>query len=115
MLDGVRLSFLGLMRLAVPLAECLSVRFGVRAGSVVLQCVPRSLEMVVGIAAIQLAGAVYCPVHPSMPVQRIAALAKEADAQVILLRGKAPVSLSSPDSSFYSSSYSLRVAKRRRI
>lgn len=48
-----------------------------------MQCVERSLEMVVGLMAILAAGGVYCPVHPDEAVERVRYLLGSTKAVVV--------------------------------
>ncbi len=57
---------------------------GITQGDVVIQCVERSLEMVVGMVAIQLIGAVYCPFHPDDPIERGKQIAVDVGAKLVL-------------------------------
>jgi amino acid adenylation domain-containing protein len=83
-LDNQSLTYSRLIERALQVAKVMYVRAGVRQGDVVVQCVERSLEMVVGMVAIQLLGAVYCPVHPEDPVERIAFVVKNVNAKCVL-------------------------------
>jgi len=57
---------------------------GVRPETLVGVAVERSVEMMVGLLAILKAGAAYVPMDPSYPVQRIALMIEDSEAQVIL-------------------------------
>ena len=66
---------------ATSLATKLS-RMGVQAGSLVGIYLERSLEMIVGILAIQKAGGAYVPMDPSYPDERLAFMVSDANLDV---------------------------------
>jgi len=49
-------------------------------------CLPRSLEMVIGLLAILKAGAAYVPLDPTYPAERLAFLLEDSHAEVLLTR-----------------------------
>jgi amino acid adenylation domain-containing protein/non-ribosomal peptide synthase protein (TIGR01720 family)/FkbM family methyltransferase len=55
---------------------------GVKAGTLVPICVERSLDMMVGILGILKAGAVYVPLDPKYPAERISFMLADTDATV---------------------------------
>jgi amino acid adenylation domain-containing protein len=59
-------------------------QLGVRPDRLVGIAVERSVEMMVGLLAILKAGGAYVPMDPSYPVQRIALMIEDSEAQVIL-------------------------------
>lgn len=66
-------------QLAGPLAQC-----GVGANTLVGVCVPRSLEMLVGLLAILKAGGAYIPLDPAYPKERIEFMVADAQIKVLL-------------------------------
>jgi amino acid adenylation domain-containing protein/non-ribosomal peptide synthase protein (TIGR01720 family) len=61
---------------------------GTRPEHVIALALPRSVEMVVAILAVLKAGAAYLPVDPSLPVERIAFLLRDADCRLIVTAGQ---------------------------
>ena len=61
-----------------------ALRCGVVTGSVVAQCVERSLWLPLGMHAIQLCGAIYCPLNPGDPDQRLTQLMAQTRPAVVL-------------------------------
>ncbi|MBU6399999.1 MAG: amino acid adenylation domain-containing protein, partial [Verrucomicrobia bacterium] len=59
-------------------------QLGVGANSLVAVCLPRSLELVVGLLAVWKAGAAYVPIDPEYPAQRIAFMLQDAGALALL-------------------------------
>jgi amino acid adenylation domain-containing protein len=57
---------------------------GVRAGTVVGLCLPRSLDMVVGALGILKAGGAYLPLDPAYPADRLAFMLDDAQAPVLV-------------------------------
>ncbi|CAF3771336.1 unnamed protein product [Rotaria magnacalcarata] len=56
----------------------------VHPGDIVCQCVDRSIEMVVGIMGIMMSGAVYAPINPNDPFDRLELLVRQTRAKVVL-------------------------------
>ncbi|CAF0769190.1 unnamed protein product [Didymodactylos carnosus] len=54
-------------------------------GSIICQCVERSIEMVIGILSILTCGAVYCPLSPNDPPERLCSLIQETKSKHILI------------------------------
>lgn len=61
---------------------------GVKAGSVVVVMMERSIELITGLFAIMKAGAVYLPIDPGYPPERIRYLLEDSAATMILTNKK---------------------------
>jgi non-ribosomal peptide synthetase component F len=83
-LDDKHLTYAEVNEQANVLAQHLLTNCGVRQGHIIMQCVQRSLEMVIGILAILKIQAIYCPLNPADPSERHALLVEDTKAQVIL-------------------------------
>lgn len=59
---------------------------GIRADSLVGICVPRSVELIIGILAIWKAGAGYVPIDPNYPAARVSYLIEDSKVRVVLTR-----------------------------
>ncbi|MHA4810748.1 amino acid adenylation domain-containing protein, partial [Flavitalea flava] len=59
-------------------------RKGVRAESLVVICLERSLEMIIGILGIMKAGGAYVPIDPEFPFDRVRYMLEDTGASVIL-------------------------------
>ncbi|HEX3555526.1 MAG TPA: amino acid adenylation domain-containing protein [Thermoanaerobaculia bacterium] len=81
-----------LRRRAADLAAYLRAA-GVGPGSRVGLCVPRSLEMIVGIFGILEAGGAYVPLDPAYPGERLAFMLADSRAEVVLTRRGAAAGL----------------------
>ncbi|MFL5339539.1 MAG: amino acid adenylation domain-containing protein [Gemmataceae bacterium] len=82
-IQGRRLSYRELNERANRVAHALTER-GVQPDMPVALVVERSLEMVVGVLAILKAGGAYCPLDPTWPRERLAALLADTRPPVIL-------------------------------
>ncbi|MFG1954931.1 amino acid adenylation domain-containing protein [Micromonospora sp. NPDC048830] len=80
-----QLSYAALDRMSNQLAHLLRSQ-GVGPETLVGLCVPRSLEMVVGILAILKAGGAYVPLDPTYPRERLAYMVADSQARVLLTR-----------------------------
>ena len=79
----VQVSFGELDRWSNRLAWLLRGR-GVGRESLVGLCVPRSVEMVVGVLAVLKAGGAYVPLDPGYPRERLAYMVEDAGVRVVL-------------------------------
>ncbi|HVY36367.1 MAG TPA: amino acid adenylation domain-containing protein, partial [Polyangia bacterium] len=86
--SGHRLTYAELNARANRLAHHLRDR-GVCPDARVAICAERSVEMVVAILATLKAGGAYLPLEPSYPVERLAAIVKDAAPVVVLTHGTA--------------------------
>ena len=71
--------------------------FGVGPDALVGLCLERSLELVVGLLGILKAGGAYVPIDPTYPPDRVAFMLEDANASVVLMKGKSLASLSPSD------------------
>ncbi len=83
-----QLSYAGLERLSNRLAHLLRDR-GVGRESLVGLCMPRSLEMVVGLLAILKAGGAYVPLDPTYPRERLEYMVTDAGLPIVLTQRSA--------------------------
>ena len=81
--DGRQISYGELNRRANQLAHCLRER-GIGRDTMVGICVPRSIEMVVGILGIIKAGGAYVPLDPAYPLPRLELMLEDTQAAVVL-------------------------------
>ncbi|MFY2558179.1 amino acid adenylation domain-containing protein [Corallococcus terminator] len=81
--DGQALSYGELNARANQLAHDL-VRRGVGPETLVGVCMPRCIEMVVGLLGVLKAGGAYVPLNPSDPIQRLAWLFEDSKVTVLL-------------------------------
>lgn len=82
-LGSSRLSYAELDRRAEELADRLA-EAGVARGAIVGLCLPRSLELIVGLLAILKIGAAYLPLDPAYPADRLAFMVEDADAALVI-------------------------------
>ncbi|CAF1467162.1 unnamed protein product, partial [Adineta steineri] len=83
-LDEQSLTYCELLHCVQLLSLNLLNEYHVSLGDVICQCVERSLSMVIGIMAIEMAGGVYCPLSPRDPPHRLHALIQQTDCHLIL-------------------------------
>ena len=81
--EGAQLSYGELDRRAGQLAACLRAR-GAEPDQLVAICVERSLEMLIGLFGILKAGAAYVPLDPTHPPARLAQMAADSGARIVL-------------------------------
>ncbi|MEX2592395.1 MAG: amino acid adenylation domain-containing protein, partial [Anditalea sp.] len=81
--EGQQLSYQELDHKSNQLAHFLRSK-GVKEESLVLVCIGRSLEMVVGMMGILKAGAAYVPIDPHYPLERIRYIQEDTGAQLVL-------------------------------
>jgi amino acid adenylation domain-containing protein len=80
--DDRATSFEELLARARTLADTLRAR-GVRPGDSVALVLPKTTEAVVAVFGCLLAGAVYVPIHPRWPADRVAAVVEDCGARLI--------------------------------
>ncbi|WP_338068151.1 amino acid adenylation domain-containing protein, partial [Paracoccus siganidrum] len=78
-----RLDYAGLERASAALARRLAGA-GVKRGQIVAMLLPRGISAITGLLAIMRAGAVYLPLDPDYPRDRIASVLEDADPALIL-------------------------------
>jgi amino acid adenylation domain-containing protein len=81
--EDTYLTYDGLNRRANQLAHFL-MGMGVGPGTLVPICLPRSMEMIVGLLAILKAGGAYVPLDPSFPKQRLSYMLEDARASLLV-------------------------------
>ncbi|RLV04527.1 hypothetical protein CTZ27_11450 [Streptomyces griseocarneus] len=81
--DGTILTYRQLDERADRLAHALRRR-GVRADTTVGVCLPRSVDLVVAVLAVLKAGGAYVPLDPAYPPRRLAFMAADSRARVIV-------------------------------
>ncbi|CAF4244117.1 unnamed protein product, partial [Adineta steineri] len=84
-LGGQSLTYCELLHYVQVLSFTLLNEYHVVPGEVVCQCVERSLSMVIGIMAIEMAGGVYCPLSPRDPQHRLHALTQQTQSRLVLV------------------------------
>ncbi|CAF4030575.1 unnamed protein product, partial [Adineta steineri] len=84
-LDKQSLTYCELLYSVQMLSLTLLNEYHVFPGEVVCQCVERSLSMVIGIMAIEMAGGVYCPLSPRDPQHRLRALTQQTQSRLVLV------------------------------
>ena len=81
--EGQALSYAELDKQANQVAHAL-IEQGIQPDTLVGLCVPRSLEMVVGLLGILKAGGAYVPLDPDYPQDRLAFMVQDSSAPVVL-------------------------------
>ncbi|CAF1398572.1 unnamed protein product, partial [Adineta steineri] len=84
-LDEQSLTYCELLHYVQVLSLTLLNEYHVFPGKVVCQCVERSLSMVIGIMAIEMAGGVYCPLSSRDPQHRLHALTQQTQSHLVLV------------------------------
>jgi natural product biosynthesis luciferase-like monooxygenase protein len=81
--DGAALSYAELNQRANAFAHVL-IEMGLRPGTLVGLCLPRSLDLLIGALAIQKAGGGYVPMDPAYPADRIALYIEDSACPIIV-------------------------------
>ncbi|CAF4229101.1 unnamed protein product, partial [Adineta steineri] len=84
-LDEQSLTYAELLYYVQVLSLTLLNEYLVAPGEAVCQCVERSLSMVIGIMAIEMAGGVYCPLSPRDPQHRLHTLTQQTRSRLVLI------------------------------
>ncbi|CAF4254780.1 unnamed protein product, partial [Adineta steineri] len=84
-LDEQSLTYAELLYYVQVLSLTLLNEYLITPGEIVCQCVERSLSMVIGIMAIEMAGGVYCPLSPRDPQHRLHALVEQTQSRLVLV------------------------------
>ncbi|CAF4311925.1 unnamed protein product, partial [Adineta steineri] len=80
-LDEQSLTYCELLYYVQVLSLTLLNEYHVVTGEIICQCIERSLSMVIGIMAIEMAGGVYCPLSPRDPQHRLHALIQQTQSR----------------------------------
>jgi amino acid adenylation domain-containing protein len=83
-LDDSRLSYVELLNRSNYVSLVLKDRYNIMEGDIVIQCLERCEEMVIGMIAIVSIGAVYFPVHPDEPIERLNLLIENTNCKLVL-------------------------------
>lgn len=78
---GLSISYGELEKRSDRLARRLKAK-GVGRGDLVILCLPRSVDVVVGLIGILKSGAAYVPIDPAYPASRVTAIATDSQARV---------------------------------
>ncbi|CAF3762763.1 unnamed protein product [Rotaria sp. Silwood1] len=84
-LDDQCLTYSELFFYVKQLAAHLITKYGIKVGDIISQCVERSVSMIIGIMSIQMAGAVYCPLSPTDPIDRLQKLIEQTNSRTVLV------------------------------
>ena len=87
--EGSELTYAELNRRANQLASHLGGQ-GIGRGAIVGLCMPRSLEMVVALVAIQKSGAAYLPLDPDFPADRLGFMLADSGLRALVTNGEVP-------------------------
>ncbi|CAF4303485.1 unnamed protein product [Adineta steineri] len=83
-LDEQSLTYCELLHYVQMLAVHLVDQYGIIPGEVISQCVERSLSMIIGMMAIQMAGGVYFPLSFRDPKNRLHMLLQQTQSHLVL-------------------------------
>ncbi|CAF4017821.1 unnamed protein product, partial [Adineta steineri] len=84
-LDEQSLTYCELLYYVQVLSLTLLREYHITPGEIVCQCVERSLSMVIGVMAIEMAGGVYCPLSPRDPKHRLHTLTEQTQNRIALV------------------------------
>ncbi|CAF0953041.1 unnamed protein product [Adineta steineri] len=89
-LDEQSLTYEELLAQVQRLAFFLINSQGVQPGDIICQCVHRSIAMIIGILGILMSGAIYAPLTPTDPFDRLQSLIHQVDAKLVLVNQNSP-------------------------
>ncbi|CAF1230887.1 unnamed protein product, partial [Rotaria sordida] len=84
-LDEQCLTYGELMSYVERIALLLLDHFHIQPGEIICQCVERSIEMVIGMMAIEVVGGVYCPLSAADPQNRLQQLIRDTNSHLVLV------------------------------
>jgi non-ribosomal peptide synthetase component F len=84
-LDNQSLTYNQLLARVQQLTFILINDKNVKSGDIVCQYVDRSIEMIIGIMSIMMSGAIYAPLNPNDPLDRLEALIYQVNAKLVLV------------------------------
>ncbi|CAF3978115.1 unnamed protein product, partial [Adineta steineri] len=84
-LDEQSLAYAELFAYVQVLSFHLISKYVVVPGEIICQCAERSLLMVIGVLAIEMAGGIYCPLSPRDPQHRLHALIQQTQSRLVLV------------------------------
>ena len=90
--DGDVLTYRDLDEKSAILATYLQLK-GVKPNQLVALCIDRSLDMLIGLLAIQKSGGAYVPLDPGYPAKRLRYMLEDSKAKIILTQAKIRKSL----------------------
>ncbi|CAF3047706.1 unnamed protein product [Rotaria sp. Silwood2] len=96
-LDNQSLTYSQLLTQVQQLSYHLINDKDVHPGDIVCQCVDRSIEMIIGIMGIMMSGAIYAPLNPNDPLDRLQSLIRQTDAKVVLVNHRSRAHVSQVD------------------
>lgn len=83
-IDSIFITYSQLLSMSLNTAHWLKQLHNIKRGDIIIQCIDRSIEMVIGMLAISMVGGVYCPIHPDDPIDRIQLIKKNLNSSLIL-------------------------------
>ncbi|CAF0938538.1 unnamed protein product [Didymodactylos carnosus] len=84
-LDEQSLTYSELLHSVQHTALCFITEYNVRPKQIVCQCLQRSIDMVIGVLSILTAGAIYCPLNPNDPPERLRSLVGETGCRHVVV------------------------------
>ena len=87
-LDDQCLTYSELLLQSQQLALALINEKGVQPGDIVCQYLDRSIEMIIGMMSIEMAGAAYAPLNTTNPLERLRLLVEQVKPKLILVNTK---------------------------
>jgi non-ribosomal peptide synthetase component F len=84
-LDDQSLTYNELLSQVQKLTFVLINDYEVHPGDILCQYIDRSIEMIIGIISIMMSGAIYAPLNPHDPINRIQSLIHQIDGKLILV------------------------------
>lgn len=83
--NNLKVTYSELIHKCCHFAKFIQSKFHLCKGDIIVHCLKRGINFVVGMLSILVCGCTYCPVHPNDPILRINSIIKSTNSPLILV------------------------------